>query len=332
MTEYKSFIDSIYVTITDKSKSNKDKSNIVIDGIQSIMTKSTSNSKSSSQSKKTDDSKMSCSSFTNTVVQFVCKLDKNKKNLCNIPSAVAWALGKDKINTVISFITTNDAFVDAVLERSQMDDDGKKDITRLLDSLADNSSETCVKPFLQKLIDKSTSSSMSVESRPSSTSSLSSVGSSLTSGESRPSSLTSVGSSGLTDNSRPSSMSSLSSVGTDVTDSEYSISSSKSSSGENRRYGKRFLSPPTLPTNTPISNKEQLTNEEKDYNNMWKDERQEYNPSNMWKDEEDYEGGKTRRKRYRNKKRKVTRKGKGKGKRKRTRGYKKIRRTRTSKK
>ena len=50
MTEYKSFIDSIYVTITDKSKSNKDKSNIVIDGIQSIMTKSTSNSKSSSQS------------------------------------------------------------------------------------------------------------------------------------------------------------------------------------------------------------------------------------------------------------------------------------------
>ena len=87
-----------------------------------------------------------------------------------------------------------------------------------------------------------------------------------------------------------------------------------------------------MPTNTPISNKEQLTNEEKDYNNMWKDERQEYNPSNMWKDEEDYEGGKTRRKRYRNKKRKVTRKGKGKGKRKRTRGYKKIRRTRTSKK
>ena len=103
MTEYKSFIDSIYVTITDKSKSNKDKSNIVIDGIQSIMTKSTSNSKSksSSQSKKTDDSKMSCSSFTNTVVQFVCKLDKNKEKLCNIPSAVAWALGKDKIKTVI---------------------------------------------------------------------------------------------------------------------------------------------------------------------------------------------------------------------------------------
>jgi hypothetical protein len=104
------------------------------------MTKSTS--KSSSQSKKTDDSKISCSGFTNTVVQFVCKLDKNKEKLCNIPGAVAWAIGKDKINTVISFITTNGAFVDAVWERSQMNDDGKKEITRLLDSLADKPSKT----------------------------------------------------------------------------------------------------------------------------------------------------------------------------------------------
>ena len=100
MTEYKSFIDSIYVTITDKNKNDTQKSNIVIDGIQGIMSKSKSNSKSN----KTDDSKMSCSSFSNTVVQFVCKLDKNKENLCNIPGPVTWLIGKEKINTVISFI------------------------------------------------------------------------------------------------------------------------------------------------------------------------------------------------------------------------------------
>jgi len=316
MTEYKSFINSIYGTINDKNMSDTEKSNIVIDGIQRIMSKSTS--KSSSQSKKTDDSKMSCSSFTNTVVQFVCKLDKNKEKLCNIPKAVAWALGEAKINTVISFITKNDAFVDAVWERSQMYDDSKKEITRLLNSLADKPSETCVKPFLQKLIEKSTSSSMSVESRPSSLRSLSSVGSSLTSREST--------SSSMSEESRPSSMSSrestsssmsrpssLTSVKSDVTDTEEVIPSSKSSSGDNKRYGKRFLSPPTLPKNTPTTVGEPLNDEQKNPNNMWKDVSQVYNPKNMWKEEEDFEGGKTRRKRkrYINKKRKWTRTRKG---------------------
>lgn len=317
MAQYKSFIDSIYGTITDKNKNDTDKSYIVIDGIQSIMSKS----KSNSQSKNTDDSKMSCSSFTNTVVQFVCKLNKNKDKLCNIPGAVAWAIGKDKINTVISFITTNGAFVDAVWERSQIDDDSKKEITQLLDSLAVKPLTTCVQPFLQQLINKSKLPVTPVESRPSSTSSLSSLGTSLTSGESRPSSTSSL----TSGESRPSSTSSLSSVGTDVTDSEYSISSSKSSSGENKRYGKRFLSPPTLPTNTPTSVRETLNDEQKNPNNIWKDERQEYNPNNMWKDEEDFEGGKTRRKGYRNKKRKgrKTRKGKNRRKGKRTRTSKK---------
>jgi hypothetical protein len=333
MTEYKSFINSIYGTINDKNMSDTEKSNIVIDGIQRIMSKSTS--KSSSQSKKTDDSKMSCSSFTNTVVQFVCKLDKNKEKLCNIPKAVAWALGEAKINTVISFITKNDAFVDAVWERSQMYDDSKKEITRLLNSLADKPSETCVKPFLQKLIEKSTSSSMSVESRPSSTSSLSSVGTSLTSREStsssmseesRPSSMSSreSTSSSMSEELRPSSMSSLTSVKSDVTDTEEVIPSSKSSYGDNKRYGKRFLSLPTLPKNTPTTVGESLNDEQKNPNNMWKDESQVYNPSNMWKDEEDFEGGKTRRKRYRNKKRKGRKTRKGiKTRKGRTRSYKK---------
>jgi hypothetical protein len=332
MTEYKSFINSIYGTINDKNMSDTEKSNIVIDGIQRIMSKSTS--KSSSQSKKTDDSKMSCSSFTNTVVQFVCKLDKNKEKLCNIPKAVAWALGEAKINTVISFITKNDAFVDAVWERSQMYDDSKKEITRLLNSLADKPSETCVKPFLQRLIEKSTSSSMSVESRPSSTSSLSSVGTSLTSRESTSSSMSeesrpsSMSSRESTSSSmlRPSSMSSLTSVKSDVTDTEEVIPSSKSSSGDNKRYGKRFLSPPTLPKNTPTTVGEPLNDEQKNPNNMWKDVSQVYNPSNMWKDEDNFEGGKTRRKRkrYINKKRKWTRTRKGRKTRKgRTRSSKK---------
>ena len=323
MTEYKSFIDSIYLTITDKNKSDKDKSNIVIDSIQSIMTKSTSKSKSSSQSKKTDDSKMSCSGFTNIVVQFVCKLDKNKEKLCNIPGPVAWALGKDKINTIISFITTNGAFVDAVWQRFQTDND-KNEITRLIDSLANKSSATCVQPFLQQLINKSKLSVTPLESRPSSTSSVLTVGSSLTSGESRPSStssLTSVGSSVLTDDSRPSSTSSLTSVGTDINDSEYSISSSKSSSkslsGDNKRYGKRFPSPPILSPST--FEREPLTEEQKDYTNMWKDESQAYNPNNMWLDKTDWKGGKTRRKRKTKRNRKTNRKEK----RRITRNYKK---------
>jgi hypothetical protein len=57
---------------------------------------------------------------------------------------------------------------------------------------------------------------------------------------------------------------------------------------------------------------------------MWKDESQVYNPSNMWKDEDNFEGGKTRRKRYRNKKRKGRKTRKGiKTRKGRTRSYKK---------
>jgi hypothetical protein len=308
MGEYKIFINNIYKTITDKNKDDIQKSNIVIDEIQNIM----SNSKSNSQSTQTGDSKISCSDFSNTMVKFVCKLDKNKDKLCNITGPVAWAIGKDKINTIISFITTNPAFVDAVWQRFQTDND-KNEITRLIDSLANKSSATCVQPFfenLMKIIDKSKLSVTLGESRPSSiqssrppsiasTSTLSSVGSSLTSGESRPSStssVTSIGSSLTSGESRPSSTSSLSSVGTDGTDSEEIIPSSSrpSSSGDNKRDGKKFssspISSPSTNTNTNTIIRETLTDKEKDYINMW-------------------EGGKTRRKI----RRKRTRSKKGKG-------------------
>lgn len=301
MAQYKTFIDSIYKTITNKTMDDIQKSNIVIDGIQNIM------SKSNSQSTQTGDSKISCSDFSNTMVKFVCKLDKNKDKLCNIPGPVAWAIGKDKINTIISFITTNPAFVDAVWQRFQMDND-KNEITRLIDSLANKSSVTCVQPFfenLMRIIDNSKLSVTSGEPIPSSiqssrppsiasTTSLTSVGSSLTSGESRPSStssLTSVGSSLTSGESRPSSTSSLSSVGTDGTDSEEIIPSSSrpSSSGDDKRYGQKFSLSPILSSPSTFI-REPLTDKEKDYINMW-------------------EGGKTRRKI----RRKRTRSKKGKG-------------------
>jgi hypothetical protein len=323
MAQYKTFIDSIYKTITDKTMDDIQKSNIVIDGIQNIMSKS----KSNSQSTQTGDSKISCSDFSNTMVKFVCKLDKNKDKLCNIPGSVAWAIGKDKINTIISFITTNPAFVDAVWQRFQTDND-KNEITRLIDSLANKSSATCVQPFfenLMKIIDKSKLSVTLGESRPSSiqssrppsiasTTSLTSVGSSLTSGE-----------------SRPSSTSSLSSVVTDGTDSEEIIPSSSrpSSSGDDKRYGKKFSSSPISILSSPSTFKrEPLTEEQKDYKNMWiwTDESQAYNPNNMWRDKEHWEGGKTRRKGINSRKDKKKRKGiksrKDKKKRK-TRSYKK---------
>jgi hypothetical protein len=81
-----------------------------------------------------------------------------------------------------------------------------------------------------------------------------------------------------------------------------------------------------LPKNTPTTVGEPLNDEQKNPNNMWKDVSQVYNPSNMWKDEDNFEGGKTRRKRkrYINKKRKWTRTRKGRKTRKgRTRSSKK---------
>jgi hypothetical protein len=292
MTEYKTFIDSIYGTITDNTKNDTEKSEIVIDGIQRVM----SNSKSTNQSKKTNDSKISCSNFSNTIVQFVCKLDKNKDKLCNIPSTVAWLIGKEKINTVIGFITTNDAFVKSVWKRFQTSND-KDEIKKLLDNLANRQSKfnslECiqnVETFLKKLIELS-SSMKPLEVRPlsttstTSTTSLTSIGSSLTSGESRPSSVSSVGSSLMSGESRPSSVSSVKSSLSNLTDSEEILPSSLSkSSNENKRYGQRLLL-------SPISNKNPLpfTDEEKDYNNMWKDESQVYNPNNMWKNNEDWE-------------------------------------------
>ena len=256
MAEYKSFIDSIYLAITDTTKDDATKSNFIIDGIQRVMPNSTP------KSNKPDNSKISCSSFSNNIVQFVCKLDKNKTTLCNLPGPIVWVIGKDKINKVIEFITTNDTFVKTVWVRFK-DDNDKKDITRLLASIEQQEQQNpskgseCIsniKKFLGRLVDLSRL--PLIESRPSSltsTSSLSSNESGLTSVESRPSSFSSTSSSV---ESRPSSVESRPS----------SVESEPSSLNE-KRLGIRL--PAASLAATRAFN--ELTPKEKDYNNMWLD-------------------------------------------------------------
>ncbi len=301
MAQYKSFIDTIYVTINDKGKSDVDKSNIIIDGIQKIM------SSKSDIKPESPDSKVSCSSFSNSVVQFVCKLDKNKDKLCNLPGAVTWVIGKDKINAIISFITTNKAFVETVWQRFQNDNDNDKNqLNNLLVRLPTNAqiklnSPSCinnVQTFLDNLRQLSaTSLSATSLSRPLSIASTASM-SDLTSNDStsRPSSIssvTSVGSTGsdLTSNdstSRPSSIGSLDS----------NISSISNISDSSKRYGQRFSSSPVISTSIPIERN--LTDYQKNPANMWSEivssstpiptptpiERNltdyQKNPANMW--------------------------------------------------
>jgi len=292
MAQYKSFIDTIYTTINDKSKSDVDKSNIIIDGIQKIM------SSKSDIKPESPDSKVSCSSFSNSVVQFVCKLDKSKDKLCNLPGAVTWVIGKDKINAIISFITTNKAFVETIWQRFQNDND-KNQLNNLLVRLPTNTqinsnTPSCinnVQNFLDNLRQLSASSS-----RPSSFS-LTEPMSGLTSNDSnsRPSSFaSSEPMSGLTSNdsnSRPSSINSVSSVGS-LDSNISSLSSITNSSDSSKRYGQRFSSPVT---STPIERN--LTNDEMNPSNMWSEfvspkpkpkpiERNlteyEKNPANMW--------------------------------------------------
>jgi hypothetical protein len=262
MAQYKSFIDTIYTTINDKNKSDVDKSNIIIDGIQKIM------SSKSDIKPESSDSKVSCSSFSNSVVQFVCKLDKSKDKLCNLPGAVTWVIGKDKINAIISFITTNKAFVEIVWQRFQNDND-KNQLNNLLVRLPTNAqiksnTPSCinnVQNFLDNLRQLSVSSS-----RPSSIASTASM-SDLTSNDSnsRPSSVASTASD-LTSNysnSRPSSVTSVGSLDSNIS-SLSSITNSSDSSDINKRYGQRFSSPVT---STPIERN--LTEYEKNPANMW---------------------------------------------------------------
>jgi hypothetical protein len=260
MAQYKSFIDTIYTTINDKGKSDVDKSNIIIDGIQKIM------SSKSDIKPESPDSKVSCSSFSNSVVQFVCKLDKNKDKLCNLPGAVTWVIGKDKINAIISFITTNKAFVETVWQRFQNDND-KNQLNNLLVRLPTNAqiklnSPSCINN-VQTFLDNLRQLSATSLSRPLSIASTASM-SDLTSNDStsRPSSISSVisvGSTGsdLTSNdstSRPSSVGSLDS----------NISSISNISDSSKRYGQRFSSPVT---STPIERN--LTDYQKNPANMW---------------------------------------------------------------
>jgi hypothetical protein len=298
MAQYKSFIDTIYTTINDKSKSDVEKSNIIIDGIQKIML-SKSDIKPESP-----DSKVSCSSFSNSVVQFVCKLDKSKDKLCNLPGAVTWVIGKDKINAIISFITTNKAFVETIWQRFQNDND-KNQLNNLLVRLPTNTqinsnTPSCINN-VQNFLDNLRQLSATSLSRPLSIASTASM-SDLTSNDSnsRPSSVTSVTSLGSTasdltsndSNSRPSSVTSVTSVGSlDSNISSLSSTTNSSDSSDiNKRYGQRFSSPVT---STPIERN--LTNNEKNPSNMWSEfvsssptpvERNlteyEKNPSNMW--------------------------------------------------
>lgn len=257
MAQYKSFVDNIYTTINDKTKTDTEKSNIIIDGIQKIMS-----SKSDIKPESPESTKVSCSSFSNSVVQFVCKLDKNKDKLCNLPGALTWVIGKDKINAIISFITTNKAFVETVWQRFQNDSD-KNQLNNLLVRLPTNaqiktSSQSCinnVQTFLDNLRQLSSSSLSANSSRPSSTASTASM-SDLTSVDttSRPSSFAS---------SRPSS---IGSVDSDIS----SLSSTSNSSDSSKRYGLRLSSSPvssTSSTTTPIERN--LTDDEKNPANMW---------------------------------------------------------------
>jgi len=274
MAQYKSFIDTIYTTINDKSKTDIDKSNIIIDGIQKIM-KPKPDINSNINSESPDLTKVSCSSFSNSVVQFICKLDKNKDKLCNLPTAVTWVIGKDKINAIISFITTNKSFVETVWQRFQSDDD-KKQLNNLFKNLQtkiSSQSPSCInniQTFLDNLRQLSASSLL----RPSSIASTASM-SDLTSVDttSRPSSFAS---------SRPSS---IGSVDSDIS-SLSSTSNRSDSSDSSKRYGQRFSSSPVLPViTTPIIR--ELTKEEKEPENMYIDNSSslsdyEKNPANMW--------------------------------------------------
>ena len=223
------------------------------------------------------DSKVSCSSFSNSVVQFVCKLDKNKDKLCNLPGAVTWVIGKDKINAIISFITTNKAFVETVWQRFQNDND-KNQLNNLLVRLPTNAqiklnSPSCinnVQTFLDNLRQLSaTSLSATSLSRPLSIASTASM-SDLTSNDStsRPSSIssvTSVGSTGsdLTSDDSTSRPSSVGSLDSNIS----SLSSITNISDSSKRYGQRFSSSPVISTSIPIERN--LTDYQKNPANMW---------------------------------------------------------------
>jgi hypothetical protein len=253
MTEYKTLIDNFYNTINNKTINDADRSVIIIKGITDTMAKSKTN--------KQDISETSCSSFTNNIVKFVCKLDKYKDKICNIPSAIYWVIGKQKIDTIINFITTNDTFSKTVIDKLY-ETNGIDEINKLLDNITKNiqlnqkNSSDCIsniQSFLNRL-------RTNAVKKLSSSSSVSSV-SDLTSRDSL-SSISSVNSS-----SRPSS-----------TSSEISITSSRPSSTDtisstdSKRFGIRLSSIQSQSPQSSDTNKVKLTEFQKNPYNMYSDE------------------------------------------------------------
>ena len=144
MTQYLSLINNIYTTINDNKLDPIAKSKTIIGKIQSNVNKTT-----------TDDSATSCSRFTNKIIGFLCKLDKNKSKLCNLPGAITFVIKQDKINAVIDFITTNKAFVYTLLQ--SLNDNEKTELRQMIDDSfigQQNVSSACIsniQTFLKNL-------------------------------------------------------------------------------------------------------------------------------------------------------------------------------------
>jgi hypothetical protein len=145
MTQYLSLINDIYTTIKDNNLDPIAKSKTIIGKIQSNVNKTT-----------TDDSATSCSRFTNKIIGFLCKLDKNKSKLCNLPGAITFVIKQDKINAVIDFITTNKAFVYTLLQSLNTDNE-KTELRQMIDDSfigQQNVSSACItniQTFLKNL-------------------------------------------------------------------------------------------------------------------------------------------------------------------------------------
>jgi hypothetical protein len=145
MTQYLSLINDIYTTIKDNNLDPIAKSKTIIGKIQSNVNKTT-----------TDDLATSCSRFTNKIIGFLCKLDKNKSKLCNLPGAITFVIKQDKINAVIDFITTNKAFVYTLLQSLNTDNE-KTELRQMIDDSfigQQNVSSACIsniQTFLKNL-------------------------------------------------------------------------------------------------------------------------------------------------------------------------------------
>lgn len=135
MNKYTKFIDNINTinwTILDPNKDDAKKSESIIEEIKKIIP----DPKLDSQSKN-DKTGFTCSMFSNKVVQFVCKLGKYKESLCNVPWIVTRVISQTKIDTIISFITTNKDFIERVLQDVNSDSD-KIQLKQLLEKLEEN--------------------------------------------------------------------------------------------------------------------------------------------------------------------------------------------------